>query len=355
MTLDELSKIVTTDFINEILSARNIHAPQVSLLGSKAAEFPFLVDGASNNALFLDLDIASIDHRIPNELVLKAGNNAGGTTQREILFYNLLEKKGGIPEVPACYATGWFQELDLGVLLLEKVAADAIVFEVPVEKHLEHYQRAIEILADLHAHWWGDSNIGVGTFEPLWTNDLLSAATAWAKNAQLELVRSGEVSKRDAKILDIALSIAQPLLSERAAQANLCVNHGDAGLWNFVMDQHDPTLVKLVDFQMWCVAPPAWDIGYMIYLLWPTEFRSRFGARMVKAYLDRLSERGIIYSQNDFFNDLRICIVGLITLNLANYHLGIWRHDQCSDRLTWILNAYRELECDRFLDGQRIT
>ena len=228
------------------------------------------------------------------------------------------------------------------------MAAEAIVYEGPSELHLGQYKSAVRVLAELHAHWWNYREIGSGAFAPHWTNQLLSAAVDWAKAGLSDFIESGNLSGHEVETVEHALSIAQPLLVERAAnQKNLCVNHGDSALWNFVMDKHDSSIVKLVDFQTWCVNPPAWDIGYMMYLLWPTEFRARFGGEILRAYFDQLEDQGVAYDERDFFEDLRICIVGLITMNLANYNLGIWQEDQVRERLTWILAAYHELDCDK--------
>ncbi len=351
MTLDEIALQVTTEALNEIMLKWHADAPPVSLLESRVARFPFLENGASNNAFFLELTVSSTPKgAIPNTIVLKAGKNISGTAERELRFYKLLAERGQIPQIAQCYGTRWLEGADCGLLLLEKDIADEIVYQGPVEQHLEHYKTAARVLAELHAHWWDHPDIGTGIFKPHWTDELLSSAVGWAKTGLARFVGYGRVSSTERQSITEILSITQPLLVARAGRKqHLCVNHGDAALWNFVMDKLDPSIVKLIDFQMWCVNPPAWDIGYMIFLLWPTEFRARFGSEIIESYLNELEARGVPYGEAEFFEDLRICIVGLITLNMANYNLGLWPYEQVKERLSWILEAYHELDCSRFI------
>lgn len=351
MTIDELARIATSEFLNQMASGW-IAEPNLVIHASRAAEFPFLEKGANNNGLFFELTVSSNpDSGIPQNLVLKAANNVAGTAEREMLFYKLLAEQGQIAEIPRCFGTHWLEESDMGLLLLEKISVNAIEYNGPVEVHVPHYRTAARTLAALHARWWNHPRLGDGDFTLHWTDDLLTSATAWANAGLASLVESHPGSLSDLDIATIAdvIVVVSELLAERAeSRRNLCVNHGDAALWNFVMDEDDASVSKLVDFQLWCVNPPAWDVGYMIYLLWPTEFRRRHGEGIIRAYLDELSLRGVRYGEADLYEDLRICILGLVTLNLANYNLGIWPYERVKERLSWIMAAFHELGCDKF-------
>jgi hypothetical protein len=119
------------------------------------------------------------------------------------------------------------------------------------------------------------------------------------------------------------------------------------------MDSNNESLVKMVDFQLWCVNPPAWDVAYMIILLWPTKFRRCFGDEMIVAYLDELGLRGISYTKEELSEDIQVCIVGLTTLILVYYSLGIWHQDVASDRLEWLMLAFDEYGCDDLFNRVR--
>ena len=352
MTIDELARLATSEFLNRMASEW-VADPNLVIHAARAAKFPFLDKGASNNGLFLELTVSSNPTSgIPQNLVLKAATNVAGTAEREILFYKLLAERGQIPEVPRCFGTHWLEDSDMGLLLLENPAVNAIVYNGPIEKHLPHYRTAARTLAALHAQWWNHPKLGEGNFAVHWTDDLLTSATAWANVGLATLAAShlGSVSDPGTAIINEIIAIVPELLAARVeGRQNLCVNHGDAALWNFVIDEDNPSISKIVDFQLWCVNPPAWDMGYMIYLLWPTEFRRRFGRDIIQTYLDELGHRGVQYSKEDFYEDLRICIIGLITLNLANFNLGIWQHEQVRERLSWIMYAYHELGCEKLL------
>jgi aminoglycoside phosphotransferase (APT) family kinase protein len=355
MKIENLVSLVTTDFLNNIIRDTD-RGITLTLLNSKPAEFPYLDGGSSNNALFLELTVKSHpEETLPTQLVLKAANNTAGTAEREILFFNLLAEQAPIAQIVQCYGTKWMEDEGVGLLLLERVGGDAIAYDGPVEAHLPRYKHAIRGLATLHALWWNHSRIGAGDFAEHWTPELVSRSVSLAEDGLRTLTRT--VTGRTLPVADVEkiLSITgQVLVAHAQGNRPKCLNHGDAALWNFVMDSNNETLVKMVDFQLWCISPPAWDVAYMIVLLWPTEFRIRFGDEMIDAYLDELRVLGISYDQEELHEDIRVCIVGLITLVLSYYNLGIWHQDVASDRLAWLMLAFDEYGCDRLLDLARV-
>jgi hypothetical protein len=351
MKIEELISLVTTEFLNEII--RESHRDTtLTLLNSKPAQFPYLEKGSSNNALFLELTVTSHpEEHIPKQLVLKAANNTAGTAEREILFFRLLAEQSPIMQVVRCYGTKWLEDEGIGLLLLERVGDDPIAYEGPNEAHLPRYKIAIRGLANLHALWWNDPRIGTGDLTTHWTPELVASSVSLAEDGLRTLAQTDAGRILPVATVEKILSITSHVLVAHA-QGNRpnCLNHGDAALWNFVMDSKNESLVKMVDFQLWCVNPPAWDVAYMIVLLWPTEFRRRFGDEMITAYLDELRLRGISYTRRELSEDIRVCIVGLITLVLAYYNLGIWHYDVTTDRLGGLMLAFDEYGCDQLFD-----
>ena len=358
MKIEELISLVTTDFLNEII--RESHSgTTLTLLKSKPAQFPYLEEGASNNALFLELTVTSHpEGHIPRQLVLKAATNTAGTAEREILFFKLLAEQSPIMQVVWCYGTKWLEDEGTGLLLLERVGGDAIAYEGPIEAHLPRYKIAIRGLANLHTLWWNRSRIGTGDLAAHWTPELVTSSVSLAEDGLRTLAQTDAGGILPVAAVEKILSITSAVLIAHAqGDRPNCLNHGDAALWNFVMDAENESLVKMVDFQLWCVNPPAWDVAYMIVLLWPTEFRRRFGDEMIASYLDELRLSGISYTSRELFEDIQVCIVGLITLVLAYYNLGIWHHDVVADRLGWLMLAFDEYGCERLFDraSERIT
>ena len=88
--------------------------------------------------------------------------------------------------------------------------------------------------------------------------------------------------------------------------------------------------------------PPAWDLGYMLVLLWPAELRRAHGDKLIDAYLARLAEHGIHYG-SQLRADLPLISRGLVALGLANLNAGIWEREVVVERLAWTLAA-----CDEF-------
>ena len=350
VNIQELQVLTTTDLLNSMLSQSP--SVQIELLESRPAEFPFLKDGASNNALFLELRVKPTPaDALPERLVLKAGTNIGGSTEREIAFFRLAAERGGVPGVVACFGQKMLNHHDLGLMLLEHVPADAIAYAGPEEAHLQHYSEAVRILATLHAMWWEDPSLGSGELMPQWTSDLFNSAIPLAKAGVQQLLKSnsGAISHGDLALLRSVLSRAAPLMEARAASGPLCVTHGDSALWNFVMDRNKPTLTTLVDLQMWNVNPPAWDLAYMMHLLWPTNFRRQHGDELVETYLIALEAQGVNYGSKEFEHDLRISIIGLFIQVLAFYQLGIWNDAETYERIKRLLLSFDELDGETLL------
>jgi aminoglycoside phosphotransferase (APT) family kinase protein len=347
MEIEDLVSLVTTDLLNELIHDA-YSGTTLTLQGSRPAEFPYLEDGASNNALFLELTITCHPTgSLPKHLVLKAANNMAGTAEREILFFKLLAEHAPMTQVVQCLGTKLLEDEDVGLLLLERVGGATIEYEGPVEAHLPRYKKAIRGLANLHSRWWNHPQIGTGDLATHWTTELVTSSVLLAEDGLRGLIQTESGRSLPASRIEKIVSATEHVLLLHAqGDRPKCLTHGDAALWNFVMDADTESLVKMVDFQMWCINPPAWDVAYMIVLLWPPEFRDQFGNEMISAYLDELRVLGVSYSTEELSEDIRVCIVGLITLVLAYYHLGIWDRDIACDRLGWLMVAYDEYGCD---------
>jgi len=350
--------LTTQDLLNGLVSDSPFHNVQVELLGSRPAELTFLKDGASNNALFLELRVNSTPAgSLPRRLVLKAGNNTGGTAEREVAFFNMAGGIGGIPGVVNCYGQKFLATHDTGLMLLELVEADdVIVYDGPKEEHLRHYGEAIRILASLHAVWWEDTRIRTGELSPQWTRELFDTVTPLAEAGFQKLLKANPkaVRRDDQTLIRRVLSRAGSQLQARTRSAPLCVTHGDAGIYNFVMDRNDPAQTTLVDFQMWHVTPPAFDLAYMMHELWPTEFRSKHGDELVEIYFTALTAEGVTYAREDFESDLRLSIVGLIVRVLAFYQNGIRSESEARERIGRLLLSFDELDGAALLSEKKL-
>lgn len=336
MNIDELIALTDPALIDAMLYQAGLgERGGVRSVGAQVARFPFLNNGASNNALFLELAVEYENGgaTLPESLVLKAGNNVAGTAEREIAFYSHLDSDA-VPGALRCYGSRFLQNQDVGLLLLEHAGA-GITFEGPEPGDLGLYQGAVQTLADLHAWRWDHPGLGSGDFAVSWNEPFVEAAMGMARDSLSEL---GEPDL--ARLAGAALEGLSASLVSRARSGPLCVTHGDAALWNFVMAPGQP--VRMLDFQMWGVNPPAWDLGYMLVLLWPAELRRAHGDKLIDAYLARLAEHGIHYG-SQLRADLPLISRGLVALGLANLNAGIWEREVVVERLAWTLAA-----CDEF-------
>lgn len=304
---------------------------------ARPATFSFLSGGASNNALFLDLSIGYAGLTgLPDRLVLKAGRNVQGTARREAQFFAHVDPSA-VPGVIRCYGRQWLADQDFGLLLLEN-AGEGLSYQGPDESHLHLYADALRVLANLHAWRWNDAALGSGDFVTDWDEAFIAFALDQAASALTALGDSNPVRADCADALD-GLG---PRLLARVGARPLCVTHGDAALWNFVMDASGERPVRLLDFQLWGVHPPAWDVAYMLYALWPTALRRAHVPGLLDVYLAQLETHGIDYGR-DLERDLGLMVPGMIELTLANLALGLWPEERVRERLEWLADACEDV------------
>jgi thiamine kinase-like enzyme len=357
MDIYQLSKFTDPKLLDEMIQAwLNIEGPIVKSVSAKPAGFEFLNNGESNNALFLELQVElypEFSGVVPAELVLKAGRNLAGTAEREMQFFQLQAGKDAIAGLVKCYGVRWLAAEDIGLLLLEKISGELISYHGPVEAHLPQYKNAVKVLASLHARWWNHPDLGSGEFAFQWTDEFLTEIMPLAISAYQDKIESSReqwlVAER--KLFAMILPDLQALLLRHLAVGGpMCVGHGDAALWNFLLDEDETAPARLVDFQMWSVFPPAWDFAYMVVLLWPTDIRELYGEDMTDIYLRAIESNGISYSPAEFLEDLRISIVALVGLTLVNWQLGYWSEAESKERLRWVLAAFRYYDCARLFE-----
>ena len=347
MDINRLIEITGKELLDEMIGLRlGFDLPVVISVTAKPAELHFLKDGKSNNALFLELDIElqpdAVDV-VPGQLVLKAGWNKFGTAAREMQFFKKFAEQNDLPGVVKCFGTKW----------LQKISGDLTAYYRPDEDHLRQYKGAMKVLANLHARWWNHSDLGRGELAYQWTEESLTPIIGIANDAFVEKIEACPLQWSSSEITTISsvLSNLQPLLLLHVkAGGPMCVGHGDAALWNFLIDRDEAKPPRLVDFQLWSVFPPAWDIAYMIVLLWPKEFREAHGDKMITVYRQTLAAVGISYSTKEFLTDLRVCIVALVALVLVNWRLGFWAEDESKERLRGVLVAFQQYDCNRLFD-----
>ena len=351
MNIQQLLDLASADYLNQMLANfAGAGHPVIHSVQATPAQFPFLVDGAKQNAWFLQITVtfAATAATIPCQLVLKASRNIEGVAERERQFYAHLAKLGYPPQMVRCFGSSWVADDDIGLLLLAQVSGQPIAYNGPTEPHLPQYLSAVRALAGLHATTWQQPGQADAELPCNWTEEFLGAVMPIAKAGAQQLFglpQQGFDEAQQQRVRYI-LQKLQSLLRQRAASDGaLCINHGDAALWNFVLDERPQIPAYILDFQLWCVNPPAWDLGYMIMLLWPADFRRRFAGLMLATYRDELARLGVIYADEEFHQDLRICILGLVGLLLANLQLGIWQRDVVRPRLHWLLAAVADYNC----------
>jgi aminoglycoside phosphotransferase (APT) family kinase protein len=166
----------------------------------------------------------------------------------------------------------------------------------PLPPQYSQCEAAVRLLARVHAATWGvdrqlqESSPVVPTNN--WWKDRVTLATT-SLRPFLEFLGDRITASRKALLLKIAQSGQALWPFMNGAKTIL---HGEAHFWNFLYSDHDDDApVKLVDWNLWDVGSPAFDLAYMMGIHWSPARRGRLEERLLHSYHEMLVDRGVVY------------------------------------------------------------
>ncbi|MFT4799431.1 MAG: hypothetical protein ACJAYE_003627 [Candidatus Azotimanducaceae bacterium] len=348
--VENLLRFATADSLNSMIEQHyKTTRPTISTVSAGLAQMPYLEDGASRNAWHIDIEVTSAEDAeiaVPRHLMLKVGRDTAGQARQEILFYELA-RDAGLP-IAQCYGTAWLEDKNLALVLMEKVPAD-FFYQGANAQHLVHYEQALRSLARLHAWHWNHPSIGTGRFEYQWNHEFLDSIIVLIEAGFAKIKMSNHLVDLAAieKIGEVIKQLPSLCLARVRNGGPMCINHGDAGLWNFMFREGLSATVKMLDFPQWCVNPPAWDLMYMTALDWPTEFRRAHQGALFDAYNETLISLGIVYPPEIFDRDIKLCALGMTGVALVSLATGVRSIDEAAEevsRLMAVFDDYGALE-----------
>ena len=287
---------------------------------------------------------------LPQSLVVKSPHispsvNDGYT---EGQFYHQLAPEIGTPPLVRCLAA--IEDAGKETIVLEDLRATHDHPPWPLPPSRTDCERALEVLARVHAQWWESPELGhsigkLHTRESL-TTMVLSIAAYLPEF--FDAVGSTLTIEARNTLERVFSSSFKPWLRLTDTRA-LTLIHGDAHTWNFLFPRSGDGDVYIFDWQLWHADVGARDLAFLMALHWFPSRRRELELPLLRHYHERLVTHGVNnYSFDELLLDYRRCAVRNLTIPIIYWKRGMkpgnwWARLECA------LEAYRDLECEELL------
>ena len=171
--------------------------------------------------------------------------------------------------------------------------------------------KLVEILASLHRQWWEHPDLRrdgayAKILDDLPTFVLNQVVPQFASFADMMGDRLSD--KRRRWYERILAALPHPLWRARMAEHRaVTLVHGDAHVWNFLLPKQPADSILLIDWELWHVNLPTYDLAYMLALRMFPERRARIEQDILRHYHAHLNIPG--YTWQDLLNDYRLAVV----------------------------------------------
>jgi hypothetical protein len=271
--------------------------------------------------------------------------------RREVLFHTRVAPMMPDPPVVRCYHAAFDEESGASHLLLDDVSITHVQATPRVPPPIRQAASAMEALADFHAFWWDNPQLGtIGTL-PSPESAGEHTANARAHFPGFAAACAEAVSSERRKLYETVLDALPRLQRRVTGHGNLTVIHGDANFSNVLLPR-DPESdrSRIIDWQLWGVSFAAEDLSHMIALFWDREHRRSMERELLSRYHDRLLRNGpSAWSWTDLWDDYRLAVILRVLLMPMWFWLAgspAWRGS-----LERALQAFDDLGCRELLDA----
>lgn len=117
---------------------------------------------------------------------------------------------------------------------------------------------------------------------------------------------------------------ALPARLARLADGPVAVQHGDAHFWNVLFPRtEDDGGCVLIDWQLWRIGPPAFDLAYMIGLHGEPSWRDAMEIPLLEHCADAMRRRGISHPWPETWHDYRLGMAFVLLYPVLLHRMGV--------------------------------
>ncbi len=301
--------------------------------------------------IFLEVDVPG-DGLKSIFVKMSKGDTFDEEGRQEVKFYQTLKKENFSLSVPNCHFAGFDDQTNQPIIILDDYSnTHQFLTDWPVPPEIEHCEKAISVLAKLHAKFWNHPELGV-SLGSLKTTDEIKKDTAKALDTLDEFIcfLGDRITDETIRIYKKAISSYYPIVTDRiVGKKAITLCHQDAHLWNFLFSIDDQTNGIIIDWGSWEPGIGINDLAYMIGLHWHPLRRKQFELSIVEFYYSELLANGVHnYSFTTCYEDYRVAILGNLFVPPWQWKNGVpaeywWPHFERAPL------AYKDLCCDNLI------
>ena len=266
---------------------------------------------------------------VPRQLFLKASKAhlhpevlaLGG---REVGFYAAMQgRAAGLP-IPQCYDSAYDAGSGHSHILIDDLSSTHGQPAYPLPPTPGQCALIMQGLAQLHAHWWNSERIvhdfgHLGEIRTATTTRLrLEATLPSFLDALGDILLPAQQHVYHA-VLSSSLLARREVRLQSLEQVTL--NHGDAHAWSFMLPRTaEDGPVRVIDWQLWEMAPPTDDLAYFMAFWWPAGRRAVLERPLVETYHRHLLACGVQdYDWDTCWRDYRESVAFITLIPIGQF------------------------------------
>ena len=310
---------------------------------------------ASNGRLYVTYT-ANARGECPVSLFLKLCDETNQFGDSEVVYYTKIIASMTDAPAPHCYHAAYDPMTQCYHLLLSDLS-DTHTDNWGIDPSLSHTGKTVDAIAQLHATWWDNPQLGTVGTAPF--NEVIHRYIAYPAQglpALLDEVSAMSIIDKDEWLYMIhTVFVHHPqMLKQRAGtQQHLTAVHADLNPGNILspLNSHQGNgRAYLIDYQLFDWTPPIWvgayDLSYMMVHWWPTEIRRQLERPLLERYHQQLLARGVQnYSFADLWQDYRLCAMQSL------YVVAAWCvNDKDREAFGWVWRPQLEKTMQALID-----
>jgi thiamine kinase-like enzyme len=293
---------LTPEWLTEVLTqAGALHSGSVTHIAAQG------IDTNTATASVLNITYsADAEGDLPGKLFFKIGKRSP-----EVLFYrHIADRLIDVPLV-RCYCAQFANELGQSNLLFDDISATHGDANVPPDVPDATLRRMVTMMAALHCQWWEHPDLKAGgALAPL-VDDVTGFISGQARErlpAFMQAVGDTLTEPQRGWITQAVSAWPLPKWQARIdAHHAVTLVHGDFHYWNLAYPHDETGPLYLMDWAVWHINLPAFDLAYLIAINSPISEARRMEQDLLPFYLNQLGMAG--YDMTQLWEDYRIAVI----------------------------------------------